>query len=45
MKDQHIIEVIDNVSLASLSQTELEEVRGHARDCESCGAAFEAAQL
>lgn len=45
MKDQHIIEIIDNVSLAALSQTELEEVRGHARDCDSCGAAFEAAQL
>lgn len=45
MKDKHIIETIDNVSLASLSQTELEQVRGHARDCESCGAAFTAAQL
>ncbi len=45
MKEKHIIEVIDNVSLASLSKTELEEARGHARECESCGVAFEAAQL
>src|SRR5918992_2365484 len=45
MKDKHIVEVIDNVSLASLSKTEMEEVQGHARACEPCGAAFEAAQL
>ena len=45
MKDQHIIEIIDNVSFATLSTTELEEIRGHARECDSCGAAFEAAQL
>lgn len=45
MKDKHIIEVIDNVSLASLSQFELEEARVHAQACETCGAAFQAAQL
>ncbi len=45
MKDQHIIEIIDNVSLASLSQTELEEVRRHASECDSCGAALKAAQI
>lgn len=45
MKDKHIIEVVDNVSLASLSKAELEEVRGHAQACDSCGAAFEAAQI
>jgi hypothetical protein len=45
MNDKHIIEIIDNVALANLSQTELEEVRRHARDCESCESAFEAAQL
>jgi len=45
MKEKHIIEVIDNVSLASLSKLELDEVRGHARECDPCGAAFEAAQL
>ena len=45
MKDKHVIELIDNVSLASLSKIELDEVRAHARECDSCDAAFEAAQL
>ena len=45
MKDKHIIDVIDNVSLASLSTIELDEMRGHARECDSCGAALEAAQI
>lgn len=45
MNDKHIIGIIDNVSLASLSKIELEEVRVHARACESCGAAFEAAEV
>ena len=45
MKDMHIIETIDNVSLASLSTAELEEIRIHTRACESCETAFEAAQV
>ena len=45
MKDKHIIEVIDNVALASLSPIELDEVKTHTRDCASCLTAFEAAQL
>jgi len=45
MKDKHIIDVIDNVSVASLSQMEMDEVRAHSRECDSCGAAFEAAQI
>ena len=45
MNDKHIIEIVDNVSLASLSKAELEEVRGHAEACDSCSAAFEAAQI
>lgn len=45
MKDTHIIDVIDNVSLASLSTIELDEIRVHARECDSCGAAFKAAQI
>lgn len=43
--NKHIIEIIDNVSVASLSKTELDEMRGHARECDPCGAAFAAAQL
>ncbi|HEX5964319.1 MAG TPA: hypothetical protein VFY51_00250 [Pyrinomonadaceae bacterium] len=45
MKDKHIIEVIDNVALASLSQIELEEVKVHTSECATCRTAFEAAQL
>jgi hypothetical protein len=45
MNDKHIIEVIDSVSLASLSQVELDEMRVHTRECASCQSAFEAAQL
>jgi hypothetical protein len=45
LNNKHITEVLDNVALASLSPTELDEIRAHARDCEPCGSAFAAAQL
>jgi hypothetical protein len=45
MKNNHIIEVIDTVSVASLSSSELDEVKAHARECAPCRSAFEAAQL
>lgn len=45
MKAKHITEVLDNAALASLSHSELDEIRAHARDCEPCGSAFAAAQL
>ncbi len=45
MKEHHITEVMDSVALASLSQRELDELKAHARDCATCEAAFEAAQL
>jgi len=45
MKDKHIIELLDNVSIANLSSSELSEVQGHARDCASCREAYEAARL
>jgi hypothetical protein len=45
MKDKHIIEIIDSVALASLSRIEIDEVKAHTRDCESCRTAFEAAQV
>ena len=45
MNDKHITEVLDNAALASLSPSELDEIRAHARDCEPCGNAFAAAQL
>jgi len=45
MNDKHITEVLDSTALATLSPSELEEIRAHARDCEPCSDAFAAAQL
>ncbi len=45
MKNNHIIEIIDSVSVASLSQSQLDEVQAHALECAPCLSAFEAAQL
>lgn len=45
MKDKHIIEVLDNASIASLSENELREVQAHVQVCLSCRDAYEAARL
>jgi hypothetical protein len=45
MEEKHIIEILDNTAITSLSEIELTEIRAHAKDCVSCGDAFEAAQL
>jgi hypothetical protein len=45
MKDKHITEILDNASLAGLSESELNEVHTHALDCMSCRTAYEAARL
>ena len=45
MKDKHITEILDNASIANLSEFELNEVRIHVKDCESCRNAYEAARL
>ena len=45
MKDKHIIEVLDNASIMSLSGSELTEVQAHVRDCVSCREAYDAARL
>ncbi len=45
MKDKHIIDVLNNTSIASLSESELSEVQTHARECVSCREAYEAARL
>src|SRR5919112_6341348 len=45
MKDKHIIEVLDNASIVSLSENELNEVQAHVRDCVACREAYEAARL
>lgn len=45
MKDKHIIDVLDNTSIASLSESELSEVQAHAQECVSCREAYEAARI
>ena len=45
MKDEHITEVLDNAALASLSASELDEIRAHAQNCEACRSALAAARV
>lgn len=45
MKDKHITEILDNTTIAMLSESELNEIRVHAMECMSCRDAFEAARL
>ena len=45
MKDKHITEILDNASMAALSESQLSEVRAHALECGSCRSAYEAARL
>lgn len=45
MKETHIIEILENSPLASLTESELLTVRNHAESCLSCRRAYEAAQL
>ena len=45
MKDKHITEVLDSAALASLSPSELAEVRTHAQDCGPCASALVAAEV
>jgi hypothetical protein len=42
---KHITEILDNASMAALSENELNEVRAHALECGSCRSAYEAARL
>lgn len=46
MKDsKHITDVLDNAAVASLSASELSDIRAHARECQPCADAFAAAQV
>lgn len=45
MKDRHITEILDKASIATLSESELNEVRAHVLECMSCRDAYEAARL
>ena len=45
MKDRHIINLIENAPFTSLSETELQTIKAHTVECDSCATAFAAAQL
>jgi len=45
MKDKHIIDILDNTSIASPSESELSDIQAHAQECVSCRDAYEAARL
>ena len=45
MKDNHIINILDDTPLDKLDDSQLRSVRGHIDDCASCARAYEAAQL
>ena len=45
MKEKHIIDILDNSSLGSLTESEVLEIRAHAESCPPCRRAYEAAQL
>lgn len=43
MKDNHIINLLESVPFASLSENEHREIRAHAASCVDCGRAYEVA--
>lgn len=45
MKDQHIISLIENTSFGSVSESDLETIKAHTAECDSCESAFTAARL
>ena len=45
MNEKHITELLDNTSIRTLSEFELNEVRIHVKSCLPCRDAYEAAQL
>lgn len=45
MKDEHIINLIENAPLAHLNEAELARVRAHTSNCSKCLSAFQAAQV
>lgn len=45
MRDEHIISMIENAPLSSLSESELTNIRAHTDQCAECRRAFEAAEV
>ena len=44
MRDEHIIEMLDNTPLGNLSAAQLEVVRLHSQNCVTCERAYQASQ-
>lgn len=45
MKDEHIISLLENAPLRSLSENDLTVIRAHTESCSGCLEAFQAAQV
>ena len=45
MKDEHIIKILEDAPLTSLSEGEIEVIRAHIELCHECRRAYEAAQI
>ncbi len=45
MKDEHIVEILENAPLADLTESETTLIRTHVESCAACHRAYEAAQL
>ena len=45
MNNKHIIEILENSPLRGLSDSDLALITSHARECESCERAYQAARL
>lgn len=45
MRDKHIIGLIEDSSVDSISDGDLETIRSHVAECESCASAFAAARV
>jgi hypothetical protein len=45
MKNEHIISIVENAPISSLSDSELATIRSHSEECADCKRVFEAAQI
>jgi len=45
MRNEHIIDLIENSPMAAISESELTKIRAHVADCSPCERAFIAAQV